>query len=96
MRFLLVAGATMVAVGAPLAGPAPAQTATAGEQLVCTNHIPTGTRFARRTCRTRAEREEISAQHRRDANELIDGIRPNICSGDTCRQVEPVQIPPRR
>jgi hypothetical protein len=96
MRLLLITGAAFSTVGAALAVEAPAQTSAAKDQLVCTNHIPTGSRFARRTCRTREERSQISEQQRRDAGEMIDGGRPNICSGDRCLQTEQISVPPRQ
>lgn len=48
----------------------------AKERLICKRQQSTGTRFATRICKTPAQWEAISEQHRRDMKEMID--RPQI------------------
>lgn len=41
-------------------------------QVVCKQTAKTNTRFAKRTCRTRAEWDQIAEQNRRDAEDMIN------------------------
>ena len=41
-------------------------------QVVCKQTAKTNTRFAKRTCRTRAEWDQIAEQNRRDAEYMIN------------------------
>jgi hypothetical protein len=48
-------------------------------QVVCNREGHTGTRFRKKVCRTKAQLESISEQHKRDAKEMID--RPIVNTG---------------
>lgn len=70
-------GVLAIVVPALLATPAQAKSDKDDEQkVVCKRDAKTGTRFAKVTCRTRAEWEQIAEQHRRDYSETRD--RPQI------------------
>ena len=49
------------------------------DQLICKSEPKTGSRFGRRTCTTKSERERLVADQQRKAGEIVD--RPMICVG---------------
>jgi hypothetical protein len=51
-----------------------------GATMICKHKPPTNTRFATRTCHTRAEWDTIAEQNRRGAEEWIGGMKANPCS----------------
>jgi hypothetical protein len=53
-----------------------------GATMVCKQRPPTNTRFAKRTCHTRAEWDSIAEQNRRAAEEMVGGMKNNPCSAD--------------
>jgi hypothetical protein len=66
--------------------PAPAATGAAvhADKLVCKDKARTGTRFPAKMCRTRAQWEQITLQHRREASEMIDRpVQNRECTGAT-------------
>ena len=52
--------------------------------VVCKQTARTNTRFAKRTCKTRADWDLISEQAKRDAKEMFHAPRPNMCGADSC------------
>ncbi len=77
MRMILAA--SVVASAALVSAPAAAASAEAGRdgsKVVCKRESKTGTRFPTKICRTKAQWEALSEQHKRDAKEMID--RPQI------------------
>jgi hypothetical protein len=83
MRLVIAA---MVALPLLAGTPASAASEKAAEgKVVCKNKAKTGTRFPSKMCRTRSEWEQISAQNKRDAKEMIDKpIVANDCQGAGC------------
>ncbi|WP_187107720.1 hypothetical protein [Sphingomonas xanthus] len=61
---------------ATAAGQTQAARAADDNRLICKKEAPTGTRFGKRVCHTKAEWDQIRAQSQRDAKEMID--RPKI------------------
>ena len=72
---MLVSAFALSAVAAPAFALA-TQPADDGDKLICKRTVKTGTRFAKKTCYTRAERDRQEEQQKRDAQELIN--RPHI------------------
>ena len=66
----------ILALSPPLAAEAPAGPSVDGDKLVCKVEAKTGSRFPTKTCRTKAEWEQIRMQHQRELKEMID--RPKI------------------
>jgi hypothetical protein len=52
------------------------EAADAGEKIICKERRKTGTRFTTKTCKTAAQWEKMSEEHRAGAKEMID--RPQI------------------
>ena len=52
-----------------------------GSTVVCKQKTPTNTRFAKRTCHTRAEWDTIREDNRRAFEEMVGGMKNNPCSG---------------
>ena len=72
LAFVIAQGATPIVVE----GQKASQEAT---QVVCKQAAKTNTRFGKRTCKTRAQWEQISEQNRREAEEVIN--KPSFGSG---------------
>jgi hypothetical protein len=75
LAFVILQGTTPIVVEGERIRQSPSQ-------VVCKQTAKTNTRFAKRTCRTRAEWEQIAEQNRRDAEDMInkpgfDGRRSN-------------------
>jgi hypothetical protein len=53
-----------------------------GEVMVCKTRAKTNTRFGSRTCHTRAEWSQIAEQNRREAEDMVGGMRQNPCASE--------------
>lgn len=65
LAFVILQGTTPIVVEAERLRQNPTQ-------VVCKQTAKTNTRFAKRTCRTRAEWDQIAEQNRRDAEDMIN------------------------
>ena len=84
MRLLLASSVILASFAVAQPGSAATSSAAEGDKLVCKIKARTGTRFPAKTCRTRADWEQITAQHRREASEMIDRpIQNRECTGAT-------------
>jgi hypothetical protein len=55
------------------------------EQVVCKSKAKTNTRFPKKICHTRAEWDQISSQHQREAQEEMSRPMTNpVCTGSGC------------
>lgn len=73
-----------VAVPIPVQAQTPMTQAAAAQsaedsRIVCKSEKRPNSRFEDKTCRTKLQWDQIREQHRRDAEEMING--PKICGG---------------
>jgi hypothetical protein len=79
MRIFLAMAAVVLAFPVSSAVHAKAgasEAADAGEKIICKERRKTGTRFTTKTCKTAAQWEKMSEEHRASAKEMVD--RPQI------------------
>jgi len=73
-RFLVVAASALLVSTPPALAHLldPEETSASKDKVVCKERRPTGTRFARRTCRTLEQWETMSENAKRAASETVD------------------------
>jgi hypothetical protein len=47
--------------------------------VICKTDPKPGTRFASKTCKTRAQWDQMAEEHKRAASELVAGALPRVC-----------------
>lgn len=88
-RITLVFACAMLAVPAHAVSPvlaAPSSEPPDDQRIVCKQEVKAGSRFAKRTCKSKAQWDLIAEAHKRSAKELIDRPKVNTCkdSSDNC------------
>jgi hypothetical protein len=83
-RLALILASFVGASTLAAAASAPEQKSKEGDRIICKRQAPTGTRFAKKTCRSKKELEEIAEQHKRDASEMVNRPVVYSCTGPAC------------
>ena len=82
MKYLTLAWLASSIAIAPATAEVPGQAPAKQDpnKIVCKTQAEKGTRFTSKTCKTRAEWDQMAEEHKRAAKELVDRPKVNTCN----------------